>query len=88
MSLTSLSSLVQSLWHGILTEGEGRISKDDLFVLTSPDKLLLILKIFFSSYLNEDVNSAKPSPSVSVPCLWVRPGAYPRVDHLKGASLG
>jgi hypothetical protein len=21
-------------------------------------------------------------------CLWVRPGAYPRVEHLKGASLG
>ncbi len=21
-------------------------------------------------------------------CLWVRPGAYPRVQHLKGASLG
>jgi hypothetical protein len=20
-------------------------------------------------------------------CLWVRPGAYPRVEHLKGASL-
>jgi hypothetical protein len=22
-----------------------------------------------------------------VQCLWVRPGAYPRVEHLKGASL-
>jgi hypothetical protein len=21
-------------------------------------------------------------------CLWVRPGDYPRVEHLKGASLG
>jgi len=21
-------------------------------------------------------------------CLWVRPGAYPRVEHLKDASLG
>jgi len=21
-------------------------------------------------------------------CLWARPGAYPRVEHLKGASFG
>jgi hypothetical protein len=21
---------------------------------------------------------------ISLPCLWVRPGAYPRVEHLKG----
>ncbi len=23
-----------------------------------------------------------------VECLWVRPGAYPRLEHRKGASLG
>ncbi len=28
------------------------------------------------------------SLSILVYCLWVRTGAYPRVEHLKGASLG
>ncbi len=28
------------------------------------------------------------SLSSIVKCLWARPGAYPRVEYLKGASLG
>jgi hypothetical protein len=28
------------------------------------------------------------SLSIPVLCLWVRPGAYPRVEHLKGFLLG
>ncbi len=28
------------------------------------------------------------SLSSLVNCLWARPGAYPRVEYLKGASLG
>ncbi len=28
------------------------------------------------------------SCSSLVYCLWARPGAYPRVEHLKGSSIG
>jgi hypothetical protein len=28
------------------------------------------------------------SLSILVDCLWVRPGAYPIVEHLKGTTLG
>jgi len=51
---------------------KGRLSTVDFFVLTSLDELLLILQELFdffykTSYLNEEVNSTEPSPSVSVP---------------------
>ncbi len=26
--------------------------------------------------------------SILIKCVWVRPGAYPRVEHLKGDSIG
>ncbi len=43
----------------------GRLSTIDLLVLISLDQLLFNR----SSYLNEEVNCIKPSPSVSVPCI-------------------
>ncbi len=51
----------------------GRLSTDDLLVLTSLDVLIFILKIsvtFFykTNYLEEEVNRTELSPSVSVPC--------------------
>jgi len=54
----------------------GRFDTVDLLVLTSLDQLLLIMKIlstylfYKTSYLNEEVNCTKPSPSVSI--LWRR----------------
>jgi hypothetical protein len=51
----------------------GWLSTVDLLVLTSLDQLLLILETLFTfnntSYLNEEVNCTKPSPSVGVPCM-------------------
>jgi hypothetical protein len=56
--------------QGSLTEG-GRSNTIDLLVLVSLDQLLFILKGFFplnkTSYLNQEVNRTKPSPSVRVP---------------------
>ncbi len=50
----------------------GRISTDDLLVLTSSDQLLFILKLYFSfyktNYLNEEVNRIERSPSVRGSC--------------------
>jgi hypothetical protein len=37
-------------------------------------------------YLMEECLSMASFSSL-VQCLWVRPGAYPRVEHLTGASL-
>jgi hypothetical protein len=49
----------------------GRISTVDLLVLTNLGQLLLIIQTFFTFYetncLNDEVNCAEPSPSVSVP---------------------
>jgi hypothetical protein len=49
----------------------GWLSTEDLLVLTSLDQLLLILETLFTfnntSYLNEEVNCTKPSPSDGVP---------------------
>ncbi len=58
--------------HGSLTEGEGSVQLTFL-LLTSLDQLTFIFKILFfhfykTSYLNEEVNSTEPSPSVSIPC--------------------
>jgi hypothetical protein len=51
----------------------GRLSTVVLLVQSSLDELLLILPTLFTryktSYLNEEVNRTKPSPSVSVPCF-------------------
>ncbi len=51
----------------------GRLSTFCLFVLSSLDQLIFILKIYLhfykTSYLNEEVNCTEFSPSVSVP--WV-----------------
>jgi hypothetical protein len=63
-------SINETMSHGNLTKGEGLISTVDLLVLTSLGQLLLILKVLFiykTSYLNEEVNCTKPSPSVRVP---------------------
>jgi hypothetical protein len=47
----------------------------DFLVLTNMDLLIFILKILFTflqtSYLNEEVNCTEPSPSVSVPWLYI-----------------
>ncbi len=56
-------------------------------------KLLgLYYKTFHSRNLQIFVISLEclslPSLSSLVECLWVRPGAYPTVEDLKGASLG
>jgi hypothetical protein len=54
-------------------ESRGRISKDDLLVLTSLDQLLLMVIKYINfnykrCYLNEVVYCTKPSPSVGVAC--------------------
>jgi hypothetical protein len=50
----------------------GRISTDDLLVLTSSDQLRYILKpyssLYKTTYFNEEVNRLERSPSVRVPC--------------------
>jgi hypothetical protein len=53
----------------------GRLGTVDLLVLTSIDKFLFILKkicyhIYKTSYLYEEVNCTKPSPSVSISCCY------------------
>jgi hypothetical protein len=64
---------VDKLLQGSLTEGEGRFSAIDLLARTRLDQLIFILEILFTffkaSYLNKEVNSTEPSPSVSVPWL-------------------
>jgi hypothetical protein len=64
------------LKQGTLTE-MGRVSIVDLLVLTSLDKLLLILKTLFTFLQNklsyEEINHTEPSPSFSVHWLkWVQ----------------
>jgi len=58
----------------MLTKGEGRISTVELLVLTSPDQLLFILKIFDyffykTTYLKVEVNRYESFPPVRLPCL-------------------
>ncbi len=51
----------------------------------------LYYKKFYSRNLRIFYNSqclTLASLSSLVQCLWVRPGTYPKVEHLKGASLG
>jgi hypothetical protein len=52
----------------------GRLRTVDLLVLTSFDHPILIMQTistFFTKYLNEEVNSTEPSPSVRVPCIHI-----------------
>jgi len=56
--------------QGIITEG-GRISTIDLLVLTSSDRLLFMIKKYFSffdrtSYLNKEANSTEPFSKCSL----------------------
>jgi hypothetical protein len=53
----------------------GGLSTVDLLVLTSSEKLLFILNLYFflfyeTSYLNKEVNRTEPCPSVRVPWCW------------------
>jgi hypothetical protein len=48
----------------------------DLFVVTSLDQLLFVLKMLFAliyrtSYLHEEANCTEPSPPVGAPCLYL-----------------
>ncbi len=52
------------------TYWRGRISTVDLLVLSSSDKLLLIVNIrFYLLQNNKEVNCNDPTPSVRAPCL-------------------
>ncbi len=44
-----------------------------------------VLKLFTAVSHNKREHLFLASLSNLVQCLWVRPGAYPRVEHLKGA---
>jgi hypothetical protein len=68
---------------------KGWLNTVDLLVLTSLDKLLLILKINFflfykTSYLNKKVNHAEPSPSVRVSWVKVRSSS---LSHIQRGSM-
>ncbi len=70
------------LQQGSLTKG-GKLSSVDLFVLTSLEQVIFILKIIFTSfcktsYLNQEVNCTEPSPSVWLP--WIQP-------HLQASNM-
>ncbi len=47
-----------------------------------------ILQIQFKNVHNHLEGLSLTSLSNLIQCLWVKHGAYPRVQHLKGASLG
>ncbi len=56
---------------------KGRISTVDLLLLTSSDRLLTILNLYFSifyrtTFLNKEVNRTEPSPSVRVSWMVLR----------------
>ncbi len=59
------------LAQGSLTEGEGSVQLTSLYLLVQIAFMLQLLFNFFykTSYLNEEVNSTEPSPSVSFPWL-------------------
>jgi hypothetical protein len=61
-----------------LTDAE----KDESIVLVP------ILQNFLREFCNKLVCLSLASLSSLVYCLWERPGAYTRVEYLKGASLG
>jgi hypothetical protein len=52
----------------------GQLCTVDLLVLTSLDRLLLILKTLFTPFIkqvtfNEEINCTEPSRSVGIPCF-------------------
>jgi hypothetical protein len=64
-----VSSQIRTLNQGSLTEGDGSVQMNSLFV----NRLLFILKILFmflyeTNYLNEEVKCIKPPPFVCIPC--------------------
>ncbi len=72
---------------------KGRISTIDLLVLTSLDQLLLklqaLLTFYETRYLNEEVNCAEPSPSVSVPWFGISTrGRFVEQKLVLSRSLG
>ncbi len=45
-----------------------------------------LLQTFFTNFHNKLKHLTLSSLSSLDSCLWVRPGAYPRVEHLKGLT--
>ncbi len=47
-----------------------------------------VLWMYFMDFCNKLECLSLASLSILVSCLWLRPGAYPKLEYLKGASLG
>jgi hypothetical protein len=56
--------------------------------LSGVNPIKLFTAVMFTDFRNKLECLSLSSLSSLVQCYWVRPGAYPRVEHLKVASHG
>ncbi len=60
------------------------------FKALAPSQMLTLISKakFIAKKLGENAINLETRAVLALTTLWVRPGAYPRVEHVKGASLG